>query len=33
MPVRQPFPSVHADRIDPFLLLHHIDVRVPDYLP
>lgn len=32
-PVRQPFPSVHADRIDPFLLLHHINVRVPDYMP
>ncbi len=32
-PVRQPFPSVHADRIDPFLLLHHIDITIPDYMP
>ncbi|WP_343302728.1 pirin family protein [Chitinophaga niabensis] len=33
IPVRQPFPSVHADRIDPFLLLHHINIEVPAYMP
>lgn len=29
MPIRQPFPSSKAERIDPFLLLHHADVKVP----
>lgn len=33
VPVRQPFPSMHADRIDPFLLLHHLQVQVPDDRP
>ncbi|MRG43711.1 pirin family protein [Chitinophaga sp. SYP-B3965] len=33
IPVRQPFPSAHADRIDPFLLLHHINIEVPTYIP
>lgn len=33
LPVRQPFPSAHADRIDPFLLLHHLEIRVPDDRP
>ena len=29
MPIRQPFPSNKAEQIDPFLLLHHADVKVP----
>lgn len=29
MPVRQPFPTHRADQIDPFILLHHADVKVP----
>ncbi|MGN6508277.1 MAG: pirin family protein [Chitinophaga sp.] len=33
MPLRQPFPSIHADRIDPFLLLHHIRTQVRDDIP
>lgn len=32
MPIRQPFPSAKAERIDPFLLLHHVDVKVPTHL-
>lgn len=28
-PIRQPFPSHYADRIDPFLLLHHANVSIP----
>ena len=28
-PVRQPFPTSRVDSIDPFLLLHHADVKVP----
>jgi quercetin 2,3-dioxygenase len=33
MPVRQAFPSNKAEAIDPFLLLHHADVKVPQHLP
>jgi quercetin 2,3-dioxygenase len=29
LPIRQPFPTSVVDRIDPFLLLHHADVKVP----
>lgn len=29
MPIRQPFPGPGTDRIDPFLLLHHADIAVP----
>ena len=32
-PVRQPFPSGKSQQIDPFLLLHHADVRVPEHKP
>lgn len=32
MPVRQPFPSRKAESIDPFLLLHHADIKVPTHL-
>ncbi len=33
MPVRQPFPSSEVERIDPFLLLHHAEVKVPNHIP
>src|SRR4051812_16395727 len=33
MPVRQAFPSHKADQIDPFLLLHHADIKVPKHVP
>jgi quercetin 2,3-dioxygenase len=33
MPVRQAFPSSKAETVDPFLLLHHADVKVPTYIP
>ena len=29
MPIRQPFPSRKAEQVDPFLLLHHADIKVP----
>jgi redox-sensitive bicupin YhaK (pirin superfamily) len=29
LPVRQPFPTSKVDQLDPFLLLHHADVKVP----
>jgi redox-sensitive bicupin YhaK (pirin superfamily) len=32
MPIRQPFPSAKAERIDPFLLLHHADIKVPAHV-
>ncbi|MEP6846910.1 MAG: pirin family protein [Panacibacter sp.] len=32
-PVRQPIPSGKTDQVDPFLLLHHADVRVPQHRP
>lgn len=32
MPIRQPFPSAKAERIDPFLLLHHADIKVPEHV-
>ena len=31
-PIRQPFPSAKAEQIDPFLLLHHADVKVPEHI-
>src|SRR4051812_21826584 len=33
MPVRQAFPSSKAEQVDPFLLLHHANVKVPSNLP
>jgi redox-sensitive bicupin YhaK (pirin superfamily) len=33
MPVRQAFPSAKAEALDPFLLLHHADIKVPTHLP
>ncbi|MFP5040591.1 pirin family protein [Parasediminibacterium sp. JCM 36343] len=32
-PVRQAFPSSKAEQIDPFLLLHHANVKVPTHIP
>ena len=32
LPVRQPFPTQQVEQIDPFLLLHHADVKVPTHL-
>lgn len=32
MPIRQPFPSRKAEQIDPFLLLHHADLKVPQHV-
>lgn len=32
MPVRQPFPTAKLDSIDPFLLLHHADIKVPQHI-
>ena len=31
MPIRQPFPTQRVGQIDPFLLLHHADIKVPQY--
>lgn len=33
MPVRQAFPSAKAESLDPFLLLHHAEVKVPTHIP
>jgi len=32
-PVRQPIPSAKTEQVDPFLLLHHADVKVPEHKP
>jgi len=32
MPIRQPFPTHNVQQIDPFLLLHHADIKVPAHL-
>ncbi|NOT75549.1 MAG: pirin family protein [Cyclobacteriaceae bacterium] len=32
MPIRQPLPSQRVEQIDPFLLLHHADIKVPKHL-
>jgi redox-sensitive bicupin YhaK (pirin superfamily) len=32
-PIRQPFPSHKAEQIDPFLLLHHAELKVPSHKP
>jgi redox-sensitive bicupin YhaK (pirin superfamily) len=31
-PIRQPFPSHKAEQVDPFLLLHHADIKVPAHV-
>jgi len=32
-PVRQPIPSPQIEQVDPFILLHHADVKVPQHIP
>lgn len=32
MPVRQPFPTQRIDAVDPFLLLHHADINIPEHV-
>lgn len=31
-PVRQPLPTTQVEQIDPFLLLHHADIKVPEHI-
>ncbi len=31
-PIRQPFPTNNVQQVDPFLLLHHADIKVPRHL-
>jgi redox-sensitive bicupin YhaK (pirin superfamily) len=32
MPIRQPFPTANVEQLDPFLLLHHADIKVPQHI-
>jgi redox-sensitive bicupin YhaK (pirin superfamily) len=32
MPIRQAFPTAQVEQIDPFLLLHHADIKVPKHI-
>ncbi len=32
MPIRQPLPTQEIEQIDPFLLLHHANIKVPTHL-
>jgi quercetin 2,3-dioxygenase len=32
MPIRQPFPTHKVEQIDPFLLLHHASIKVPQHI-
>jgi quercetin 2,3-dioxygenase len=32
MPIRQPLPTQQVQQIDPFLLLHHANIKVPSHL-
>jgi redox-sensitive bicupin YhaK (pirin superfamily) len=32
MPIRQAFPTTRVEQIDPFLLLHHADIKVPKHI-
>ncbi len=32
MPIRQPLPTMNVNQFDPFLLLHHGDIKVPTHL-
>lgn len=32
MPIRQPLPTRQVEQVDPFLLIHHADVKVPTHL-
>jgi len=31
-PVRQPLPTQKVEQVDPFLLLHHADIKAPQYI-
>lgn len=31
MPVRQAFPTQNVDQVDPFLLIHHADIKIPKH--
>ena len=33
LPVRQAFPSTKTEQVDPFLLLHHAEFKVPAHIP
>lgn len=32
LPVRQAFPTAKVQQVDPFLLIHHADIKVPNHL-
>lgn len=32
LPIRQPFPTARVEQIDPFILLHHANVKVPTHI-
>lgn len=32
MPIRQPFPTQQVQQVDPFLLLHHANVKAPSHI-
>jgi redox-sensitive bicupin YhaK (pirin superfamily) len=32
LPIRQPLPTQQVEQVDPFLLLHHADIKVPTHL-
>jgi hypothetical protein len=32
LPIKQPFPTAKIEKIDPFLLLHHADVKVAKWI-
>jgi hypothetical protein len=32
MPIRQPFPTQAVEQIDPFLLLHHANIKAPEHV-
>lgn len=32
MPIQQPLPSQQVEQIDPFLLLHHANIKVPTHI-
>lgn len=32
MPIRQPLPTQQIEQVDPFLLLHHADIKVPQHI-
>lgn len=32
MPIRQPFPTNNVDQIGPFILLHHLNTKVPTHI-